>query len=79
MTPEQQACLKAVSAAGGIVDQEGPELAPFCDDRAETDVFNQCVAAGWLRASHDTNTDIGLASLTAVGRAALRFAEEVSA
>jgi hypothetical protein len=74
MTPERLACLRVVKAAGGSIDHEHPDLAPFCDDAStlgRPDVFNQCHDAGWLRSGYDDRFDSSTAYLTKEGRAAL--------
>lgn len=46
----------------------------FCNDDAEgggTDTFNRCEAKGWIRTTHDSDTDSSTTTLTAAGRAAL--------
>lgn len=77
MTPERLACLKVIAAAGGSLDHEADELAPFCDDAStltKPDVFNQCHDAGWLVSRHNSLSDASTVYLTEEGRNVLRYA-----
>lgn len=74
LTVDRIECLLVVEKAGGRMDHDAPELAPFCDDKStlsKPDVFNQCHDAGWLISKHDNRTDASTVYLTEKGRTAL--------
>lgn len=60
----------------GIIGQDDPRLAPFCDDRVTYhDTFNRCCDAGWLKAWIDSLSENHTAEITASGRAWLTMAD----
>lgn len=65
------ACVRVVASERFNMDQEDPRLKPFQHDRPGTDVFNQCIQAGLLRARHCDLSDSGSVELTPAGRLAL--------
>lgn len=77
-TEKQLRCIEVVAQEKFYMDQEDERLDEFCDDkpnRNETDTFNECIEAGWLRAWHDNLTDSGGVELTDLGRGALSAGE----
>lgn len=71
-TPEQLECVRVVASAEfQRLNQEDEKLAKFCDDKLRTDVFNQCIEAGWLMAWHNSIDDSGSVAVTDEGRAML--------
>ncbi|MEO9297606.1 hypothetical protein [Devosia alba] len=68
--------LSIVNAMGGQTDA-GDErwswLQWFCADEvgSEADTFNRCIDKGWLKSSHDSDTDHSVAWITDEGRQAL--------
>lgn len=50
----------------------------FCEDEKPggTDTFNRCIDKGWLRSTHDSDTDSSTAYITEAGRLALKEADK---
>jgi hypothetical protein len=68
--------LAIIDAMGGQTDASDYNwhwLQWFCEDetRHEADTFNRCIDKGWLRPTHDSDTDSSTAYITPTGRLAL--------
>lgn len=72
---KQMRCLALIASEKFGLDQEDERLEEFCDDkpnRNDTDTFNECIEAGWIRSWRNDLTDSGGCEITDAGRAALR-------
>ena len=72
------AILKKMGGECDASDDRCNWLNWFCNDgpdRHATDTFNQAIELGYIRTSHDSDTDSSWAKLTAKGMAALVHAE----
>lgn len=71
-TKRERRLLKLLADNGGAMNHEEKALDPFSDDNGrKVDTFNRCSAEGWIRSTHNSDTDESIAYLTEAGRAAL--------
>ena len=72
MNAKQRRLVDLVASESFGVDHEDDRLNDFCDDKGdETDTFNECHEAGWLRTMHNSDTSWSQVYATDDGRAAL--------
>jgi len=73
--PKLRLMLEIIAAMGGVTgasDFGAPNwLDYFCNDVEPLDTFNQASKGGYLRVTHDSDTDVSMAYLTDAGHAFL--------
>jgi len=73
---KEKVLISIINAMGGQTDASDYYwhwLRWFCDDEKPggDDTFNRCINKGWLRSTHDSDTDHSVAYITEAGRSAL--------